>query len=390
MTDIQILKELIDSEFDKYWALRSRWEEENKGSSSRKGKPSFRADPLFKVTQDLLLEDQDIDESYSYLKTKLDGKKVDRILFEIFRFSFLSQIVWERGGAANYTAHWFVPPYAGVSDPRYADCNECFQMFKEVVLSFLNQLEDEEDLENLIATVGKIGCVDYREKVIDGHIHRPGNIYWMRDDLPRRVIELKLLLSSEEFNPQTFLFFQKAFSKIHVKSYLTDRGQTGGYQTNREKRWETDPRSVHFALVRDCLEIEFTLIMQIFELANFPESVIQSLIESGVISDDEVNLNSRVCPITMENLDFYEFKNELENPVHGRATFQVGHIRPLKGDTLNALLGHTAQNICWISAEGNEIQKDRSVEETQQLILRIANKYRGAGIEEDDLLDEEE
>ena len=128
------------------------------------------------------------------------------------------------------------------------------------------------------------------------------------------------------------------------------------------------------------MEIEYTLVRQILELYNFPVEIIKSLEENGVILEGEVIPNSRRCPITMDKLFFDEFRDEVENPVHGEAKFQVGHIHPLKGDTLDASLGHTAQNVCWITAEGNEIQRNRSVEDTQALIMRISENYREAGI----------
>ncbi len=97
------------------------------------------------------------------------------------------------------------------------------------------------------------------------------------DDFPIRVMKLKSFLTNKESNPDNYSFFNKAYSKITTKTYLTDRGQTGGHQTNREKRWEAHPKSVHFALYQNCLQVEYKLVVQILEFYDFPINLIEIL-----------------------------------------------------------------------------------------------------------------
>ncbi len=59
----------------------------------------------------------------------------------------------------------------------------------------------------------------------------------------------------------------------------------------------------------------------------------------------------------MEKMYFNELKQELENPTHGESKFQVGHMNPLKANTLDIFSGHTAENISWISAEEMRYRK---------------------------------
>jgi hypothetical protein len=378
LTNLNSLQGTIDSEF------RDILQRKKEGK-----KVSFSVTSLYEKIEPLLLNDSTIFEAYLAIERNINSKVAKTVFSQVFRFSFLSQVVMNKGGAANYTAHWRTPFLQ--ADPRYAECEDCFQMFKEVFSSFNQELEDINNCNNFKNSIKcKYSCIDYKTKVLEGKIHHPGNIYWMWDNFPSRVVKLKLFLIEKATNSETASFFKRVYSKIETKTYLTDRGQTGGHQTNRERRWEVHPQSVHFALYRDCLEIEYTLVKQILELYNFPVETIKKLEGNGVILEGEVIPNSRRCPITMDKLFFDEFRDELANPVHGKARFQVGHIHPLKANTLDASLGHTAQNICWITAEGNEIQKNRSVEDTQALIMRISKNYQEAGIFEDYEKDEDD
>lgn len=49
-------------------------------------------------------------------------------------------------------------------------------------------------------------------------------------------------------------------------------------------------------------------------------------------------------------------------------------------DTDSKYAGHTANNISWISSEGNRIQGELSVDETRELIFRIIANYKAAKI----------
>ena len=166
--------------------------------------------------------------------------------------------------------------------------------------------------------------------------------------------------------------FALAYDKIKVKTYLTDRVLTGAHKTNREKRWETHPGSVHFALRRDCLDIERSLIEQVCKFDGFPKKLQSDLVGLQLIKRPT---DVSRCPVTMEPLSYPEFERELREPDHGKASFQVGHLNPLKAVNDDPQSGHTALNISWVSANGNRIQGSLSLDETRGLIRRIAGNY---------------
>ncbi len=375
MTLIDSIKSIIENEIEEVWSNK-RAREKDKNIKQK----FFTVEASYKKVIPIFLGTPEIFKTYFSIEQNISKKAADYAFLCVFRFSFLSQVVWNKGGAANYAGHWFTPPFER-ADPRWASYEECLQMFKTVIGTFDEALNDAEKVRNFKFTASqKFHCIDYKEHILDKQIHIADNVYWMWDAFPSRVIKLKRFLTNKKTNPETFDFFKKAYSKISVKAYLTDRSQTGGYQTNREKRWEAHPRSVHFALYRSCLEIEFTLIKQVLEFYGFPGNVIASLEAEGIVFSGEFVPESRRCPITMEKMVFDEFKEELENLTHGESRFQVGHINPLKANSTNVFVGHTAQNICWITDVGNEIQKNRSVAETRDLIIRISRNYEEAGI----------
>jgi hypothetical protein len=98
--------------------------------------------------------------------------------------------------------------------------------------------------------------LDYRERRMQGRIHCADNTFWIFDTLPKRTVTLRAFLLDAKINRHAALF-NAVYDKIKVKTYLTDRVLTGDHKTNREKRWETHPASVHFALRRTCMEIEY-------------------------------------------------------------------------------------------------------------------------------------
>ena len=89
-------------------------------------------------------------------------------------------------------------------------------------------------------------------------------IYWLFDDPEiAQTLLLRELVSDPNVIGELTRAFDLAGKKTEVKTYLTDRAQTGDYQTNREKRWESHPDGVQFAFRRDCLKIEHKLLSQI-------------------------------------------------------------------------------------------------------------------------------
>ena len=119
--------------------------------------------------------------------------------------------------------------------------------------------------------------------------------------------------------------------------------------------------------------IEFGLVNQLCYFKGFPSDLRQRIEDTGIASiQDDITR----CPITMEPFSFAEFRSEVENPKHGKSNFQVGHLNPLKAINDDPSSGHIAQNISWISSDGNRIQGHLSLEETRALIRRIHENYQ--------------
>ncbi|MBE2199981.1 MAG: hypothetical protein IAE79_15310 [Anaerolinea sp.] len=327
-------------------------------------------------------------EQYQAIETALGKSAGKKVLQGIIRFAFfIEPVKTPKIESTKFAVRWGTE--ISTEDPRFASYSNCLAIYDLLLVEIQIALQDEVKKQllrafteqNLIAYELPL---DYVARNLNQTIHRQDNIYFFWDDLPRKIAGLReMLRSGAQAN-----FFRSAYSKIVVKSHLTDRVLTGSHKTNREKRWETHPGSVHFALRRDCLEIELALISQLCYFAGFPRELQQELEEQGLLSLTKLQESGLIigterisrCPITLEPLSFVEFRAELLSPRHGKAAYQVGHIHPLKAVSDNPYVGHTGKNISWISAQGNRIQGEYSVAEIRELIIRISQNYQAAGL----------
>jgi hypothetical protein len=123
------------------------------------------------------------------------------------------------------------------------------------------------------------------------------------------------------------------------------------------------------------MEVEYTLLNQLCHFEGFDGELRNRLEDAGLLPHMEVPFR---CPVTMDPLSFAEFEREVMVPEHGKASFHVGHLNPLKATNDDPLSGHTAQNISWITSDGNRIQGNLSLRETRQLLDRIRANYEEA------------
>ncbi|MFH1827573.1 MAG: hypothetical protein ABH812_04100 [bacterium] len=316
-----------------------------------------------------------------------DSKKLEEIigavnskklLIGILRFSFLIEIVKRpKIETTKFESRWGKRLIQ--DDPRYASFEECVQIYKQSTEKLVNILIDKpESVEVINAFLNKTQVayeipLDYKERILNrnGKIHTPDNIDWYFGDSVTKVAKLRTLLLNSTSNPK-YLLFAKVYNKIQVKSYLTDRVLTGVHKTNREKRWETHPESVHFALRKTCQEIEYTLVKQVFSFDKVPNKLLKIFNKVEPIENLKIPFR---CPITLEPMSFPQFESELLSPVHGKSNFQVGHLNPLKSTNGDETFGHTAKNISWISSDGNRIQGYLSLKGARDMIGRVAENY---------------
>lgn len=326
-------------------------------------------------------------EQYQLIELHLGGSTSKRVLQGILRFAFfIEPVKVPKIESTKFAVRW--GPEISASDPRFASYEECIAIHDLLLLEIQTALQNESKKQLLHAfTEQRLIAyelpLDYISRSLDQSIHHRDNIHFLWGDLPYNAAGLRKLLRGSQAS-----LFKSAYNKIVVKSHLTDRVLTGEHKTNREKRWETHPGSVHFALRQDCLEVELALISQLCYFAGFPRELQQQLEKEGLISLTQLKENGLIsdierisrCPITLEPLSFVEFSAELLSPRHGKAAYQVGHIHPLKAVSDNSYVGHTGKNISWISAQGNRIQGEYSVAETRDLIIRISQNYQAAGL----------
>lgn len=320
------------------------------------------------------------EQRYSKLRTALGSERVAAYVFQgLVRAAFFIEVVTTRGGATKMTVRW--DPAIGTTDPRFATYETCAAIFDKATAELLDDVVDPANRELLhLMSVNSLVPYeipfDYIRRDLSAPIHRPDNVMWIWEELPKRVVKLRAYLRDSTTTPFAPLF-RVAYAKIQVKTYLTDRVQAGDYKTNREKRWEAHPASVHFALRRTCMGVEEKLITQVCRFAGFPADFQQQLEAASLLPAGE---NPVRCPITEEPLSFDEFRDEIEHPQHGLSNFQVGHLNPLKAVNDDPQSGHTVENISWISSNGNRIQGSLTLADTRKLLKRIVGNYAELGI----------
>jgi hypothetical protein len=305
--------------------------------------------------------------SYDAIAKNVGSKTMTFFQDSLVRNSFLIELVNRDITSTKFQVRWTQDLESG--DPRRAGYEECLGI-AEKLLTQLAELPPSDQIElgsfRTYKSVPYELPIDYRNRWA-AKLHSKDNIDLVFGDTARRTIALRVMLEDEEQNPDARVFKEILSDKIKVKTYLTDRAQTGAYQTNREKRWETHPRSVQYALRLDCMEIESKLLLQVATFRGANPKLVHNLQEKGFLS---AQFQYARCPITGEYLDYTAFVNDVLHPSHGRSAFQVGHLNPLKTVSEGESFGHVASNISWISDDGNRIQGSLSMAEVDDLLIR--------------------
>jgi hypothetical protein len=319
------------------------------------------------------------------LRERFSPAHAQKLEYALIRHIFLAEIVKLPGvTTTKFQSRWCQQL---TDEQRYCPFDECMQIFEELVSQLVGDWLDEDEHHSAVQLFLDYQLLPYEVPVdyvstptMSDHttrIHRLGNLAFRLAPNALRTVKLRKFLREPETSPDAPFFRQLLDNKVKVKTYLTDRAQTGLYKTNREKRWEAHPHSVQFATRSTCLEIEYTLVIQMCSFEGFPENARNALQEAEILPSE---LTPFRCPVTLLPISFEDFKTELTNPTHGTSGFQVGHLTPLKLDTpQQGTAGHTADNISWISADGNRIQGSMSLEEVRALLQRIAQNYEAEG-----------
>lgn len=329
-----------------------------------------------RTVTDALLENGDIfaaAPSLVHLEAALSQRAFRHLCTNLFRFALFGQFVNDAVTSTWYQTRW--SSTLADEDPRRASVEECVAII-ETLASMLAREADETWSRQVLEDIARSRQmsdglpIDY-VRAQSRDFHHPSNVHVLNPGLSKTIVTQRELICSDA-NPSRVIF-EAAYKKIHVKSYLTDRAQTGEHKTNRELRWEAHPRSVQFALKKDCIEIEAALVDQLCHLEGLPVETREYLTTHNL---HDPNRAVQHCPVTLEPLQWGTFAAEMLKATHGRSSFHVGHLNPLKSLGADSPeWGHTAANISWISDDGNRIQGHRSLAEVQQMLRKISENY---------------
>ena len=324
-----------------------------------------------KINNCLAIEDSindSITASLSLIKKKLSTKLYNYFKSAIIRASFFIELTNPNPEAetdsTKYQVRW-VNSLHEMQDVRYASYEQCVE-FCDKICKTIAYLDDDK------FEILKDYCLNsiYTYELPIDYIKRDAIPFHCADNIDvfiipeiERCTKIRKLIKDPNLNPKADIFKKIISKKIKVKAYQTDRAQTGAHQTNREKRWESHPDNYQFAFRRDCNDVEASLILQVCMFEGADPVLVRMLQNNNLLP---LNFDIYKCPITGEVLKYNDFEQEILNQIHGKSCFQVGHLNPLKSTG-----GHTANNIGWISDDGNRIQGSLSMEEVDQLLKRI-------------------
>ena len=254
--------------------------------------------------------------------------------------------------------------------PAPATFDECATIFTESCNLVCDRVAQDSSLKVLIQDVNRLRRVPYEFPLsyLDhdrNPLHQSGNISWIVNDDLRWLLKARRILQNAGGNYKAAIReIEKA--KFQVKLYKTDRALTGKDKTNRARRWEVLAGDFQHSPLEDCWSAERKLTTDLVNFQGFPPSLKAQFVEQGLI---EAEAPQTLCPVTFEPLSFDDLAEAVTNTTMGRSEYQVGHLHPLKRDGK-----HDGANICWQSADGNRIQGDLTIEETLQLLDRIAER----------------
>lgn len=324
---------------------------------------NFRLEPCLTIEEVISPE---ITNGLHVLMKRLSAKLYNSFKSAIIRSSFLIELTnpTAETDSTKYQVRW-VDVLKKQNDVRFATYEQCVDICEKIIQK-ISQLSDfrlgilKDYCSNSIYNFEL--PIDYVDRYAVP-FHDAGNIDIFITPEIERCTKMRRLIKDPAKNPKAEIFKKAISQKIKVKAYQTDRAQTGAHQTNREKRWESHPENYQFAFRRDCNEVETSLVLQVCMFDGADTDLVAMLQQNGLLP---AAFEKYKCPITGDSLKYSDFEQEVLFPTHGKSSFQVGHLNPLK------LTGsHDARNIGWISDDGNRIQGSLSMNEVNELLIRI-------------------
>lgn len=320
------------------------------------------------------------------LAARLPGPAYANVVASLVRFSFLIELTDLKVGSTKMKTRWMpgliLMPQPGSfeplrgsfepgNDPRAASFADCLAVFKQAARLVLGQLEADPNTVTLLRELGRWNRVPYEfplgyQDPAANPVHQAANVCWIaNDDIRWLVIARRILANAPEPHRTAIALIEGR--KLEVKAYKTDRSLTGKDKTNRAKRWEVLAGDFQHATLAACWSVERELTHGLINFEGFPEVIAQAFTDEGLGFDLAAGVTR--CPVTLAPLNYPSFAQAVLDAAHGRSDYQIGHLVPLKRGGR-----HMGSNICWQSADGNRIQGDLTIQETDALLDGIAER----------------
>ncbi|WP_157314548.1 hypothetical protein [Chitinibacter sp. GC72] len=311
----------------------------------------------------------DVEAALATLQASLPKKVFKLVLGNLIRFSFLIELTNLKIGSTKMKTRWLpgdiLMPQAGSfepvrgrfqpgNDPRSSSFEECLSVFTHCLKEVAEKYNENSSVTDKILNLDASSSVPY-EFFFDytnpqaNPVHTRENVSWVLNHDVVWLLKARPLIKD--------LLEKKLLDKIQTKTYKTDRALTGKDKTNRAKRWEVLAGDFQHSTLTECWSVERKLYEDLVCFKNFPVATRNNFELAGLI---EIGRPVSRCPVTHEVLDYEILSGD---PVHGKAEYQVGHKHPLKRAGR-----HRGDNVCWQSADGNRIQGDLTIEETNLLL----------------------
>lgn len=336
-------------------------------------------------------DDEPVVEALRELRGELNRDVFPNAVICLIRFSFLIELTNLTVGSTKMKTRWLpgrilmpqsgsFEPIQGVfepgNDPRSSTAKECLEVLRvsaELVKSWASSSGNAiEDLKKLF----KYKRVPYEflltyQDASAATVHAAPNVRLAKlEDLEWNLNARSLLANHPEGEDATAIK-EIGKTKINVKVFKTDRALTGKDKTNRARRWEVLCGDFQHATLEECWSAERKLTEGLVGFEDFPRAVKEQFERRGLVAADKKVTR---CPVTLEPLRFPELRDAILNPTHGTSQYQVGHLHPLKKGGK-----HCGDNVCWQSADGNRIQGDLSIEQTESMLDAITRRRAEIG-----------
>lgn len=325
------------------------------------------------------------------LKAKLSAGIFTKTISALIRFSFIIELTNLTVGSTKMKTRWqpgkILMPQAGSfepvpgvfkpgNDPRSASFMDCLEVFIKACKDVSRRLDADAMLESKLSLLFKHSRVPYEfplsyKDAAAMPVHTAANTRWAFNDDIEWLLYARKLLSEKPTGDDKTALREIEKTKIKVKVFKTDRALTGKDKTNRARRWEVLADDFQHASLEQCWSAERKLTVDLIKFEGFPDYLAESFVSGSLVdADQEVTR----CPVTLSPLRYLELSAAILDPQHGVSQYQVGHLHPLKRGG-----PHDGANVCWQSADGNRIQGDLSIEETERLLEEISIRRSGLG-----------